>query len=76
MTEDGVTGLVVPSGDVGALTRAIKTMVASPELRHRMGEAARVRAESYTYEAISRRRATMLREALEDWRTRRSAQDG
>jgi glycosyltransferase involved in cell wall biosynthesis len=76
MTEDGVTGLVVPPGDVGALTRAIKVMVDSPELCRRMGEAARTRAESYTYEAISRRRATTLREALRDWRTRGSTQNG
>jgi glycosyltransferase involved in cell wall biosynthesis len=76
MTEDGVTGLVIPAGDVGALTRAIKTLVASPELRRRMGEAARARAQHYTYEAISRRRATTLRQALEGWRTGGSAQGG
>jgi glycosyltransferase involved in cell wall biosynthesis len=75
MTEGGVTGVVVPPGDVGALAQAIKNLAASPELCRRMGEAARARAESYTYEAISRRRAAILREALEGWRTRGSTQN-
>ncbi|MBV8682958.1 MAG: glycosyltransferase, partial [Caulobacteraceae bacterium] len=76
MTDDGVTGLVVPPGDVGALARAIKTLAASPELCRRMGEAARAQAGNYTYEAISRRRAATLRKALEGWRAHHATEIG
>jgi glycosyltransferase involved in cell wall biosynthesis len=38
---NGVTGLLVPAGDVAALGGAIERLVADPALRQRMGEAAR-----------------------------------
>jgi D-inositol-3-phosphate glycosyltransferase len=34
---DGVTGFLVPDGDVGALAERIETLVADPELRWRLG---------------------------------------
>ena len=37
---DGVTGLLVPSDDVDALRRALRTLVDDGELRHRLGVAA------------------------------------
>jgi glycosyltransferase involved in cell wall biosynthesis len=40
---DGETGLLVPAKDVGALVRALQSMIESPDLRQRMGEAARKR---------------------------------
>jgi len=39
---DGETGILVPPKDVAALTWALRTMVESPELRCRMGQAARL----------------------------------
>jgi glycosyltransferase involved in cell wall biosynthesis len=45
VVEDAVTGILVPSGNVGALTDAIARLASSAELRHRLGHAARLRAE-------------------------------
>lgn len=44
LVEDGVTGLLVPPGDVPALRAALERLLADPELRARMGAAARERA--------------------------------
>jgi glycosyltransferase involved in cell wall biosynthesis len=44
VVEDGVTGLVVPRGDVPALTSAIGSLLEDPERRRRMGVAGRRRA--------------------------------
>lgn len=41
---DGETGLLVPQGDVPALATATERLRDSPELRHKLGEAARTRA--------------------------------
>ena len=45
VVEDGTTGILVPSGSVGALTDALARLASSPELRRRLGRAARLRAE-------------------------------
>lgn len=39
--DDGVTGLIVPPGDVAALARAMRTLAENPALVRAMGEAAR-----------------------------------
>ena len=43
--EDGVTGLLVPKEDPAALAAALERLVRDAELRRRMGEAGRLRAE-------------------------------
>jgi glycosyltransferase involved in cell wall biosynthesis len=45
LVEDGVTGLLVPPGNTGALAAAITRIVSDHELQARMGEAARERFE-------------------------------
>ena len=44
VVENGVTGLVVPRGDPGALAKAIATLLQDPERRRVMGRAGRQRA--------------------------------
>lgn len=43
---DGQTGVLVPPGDVQALRSALEQLLADPELRRQLGEAARERARS------------------------------
>lgn len=43
--DDGKTGLLVSPKDVGSLRRALSTMILKSDLRERMGQAARERAE-------------------------------
>src|SRR4051795_2178186 len=44
VVEDGVTGIVVPRGNSGALARAIGSLLADPKRRQQMGQAGRARA--------------------------------
>jgi glycosyltransferase involved in cell wall biosynthesis len=44
-TIDGVTGFVVPIGDVGAIAQAILKLVNDPQMMRQMGREARLRAE-------------------------------
>ena len=48
--EDGVTGLLVPPGDVPALRAALERLLGDPELRARLGAAARETAPSFDAE--------------------------
>src|SRR5512133_301363 len=51
---DGVTGLLFPPGDVAALAGRIDVLLSDRELRLRMGQAARERAErEFTIEAMT-----------------------
>jgi glycosyltransferase involved in cell wall biosynthesis len=49
---DGETGVVVPAGDAPALARAIERLLSDPDLRGRLGAAARAAVSPYTYEAM------------------------
>jgi glycosyltransferase involved in cell wall biosynthesis len=52
LVEDGVTGLLVPPGDVAALREALSRLLADGGLRRRLGAAARARAaERFSWEA-------------------------
>jgi starch synthase len=42
---EGETGLLIPNGNVTELVNALKTLIESPEMRYRMGTAARLHVE-------------------------------
>jgi len=44
VVQDGVTGVVVPTGDRAALARAVGTLLSDPAERERLGSVARDRA--------------------------------
>ncbi len=48
LVRDGGNGIVVPAGDAGALARAIRRLHDDPELRGRLGAAAREDVRAYT----------------------------
>jgi glycosyltransferase involved in cell wall biosynthesis len=50
---DGETGLVVPAGDAPALAAAIERLLPDPDLRGRLGAAAREAVRPYTYDAMA-----------------------
>ncbi|MGE5549091.1 MAG: glycogen synthase [Bacteroidota bacterium] len=62
---DGETGFLVPPGEKEALARAVRSVVADPEMAARMGAAGRKRVEeSFTWEAIARRTVEAYEEAV------------
>jgi glycogen(starch) synthase len=52
VVRDGVEGLLVPPGDVPALTEALDRLMADPELRRRLGAAGPARAREYEVSSI------------------------
>lgn len=59
--EDGATGIL--AGDVEAWTAALRTLLADPDLRRRMGRAGRVRVEErYARAVLGPRTAALLEE--------------
>ncbi len=67
LIEDGVTGRLVPPGDVAAMRNAICEMLNSPELRRRLGEAARSRADAcFRFDRWLDETEKVYREALAD----------
>ncbi len=52
LVRDGENGLVVPPDDASALVGAIDTLLGDPDLRRRLGTAARAAVSAYTYEAM------------------------
>jgi len=63
--EDGVTGFVIPPRDLAALLNAITRLHDDPELRSRMGTAARRRAEDlFSLSQMIRRHESLYRSLL------------
>jgi glycosyltransferase involved in cell wall biosynthesis len=52
MIQDGVTGILVPPNDSSALTTSLTKLIAEPELRTRMGQAALQRAAIYSASVV------------------------
>jgi glycosyltransferase involved in cell wall biosynthesis len=52
LVQDEVTGLVVPAKDHAALRRAMQRLLTDPQLRVRLGMAAKHAVSAYTYDAM------------------------
>jgi glycosyltransferase involved in cell wall biosynthesis len=76
LVDEGVTGRLVPSGDVEALAAAVGALVEDAEGAERLGEQARARAESeWSPAAAANRLRAIWREASERARRRGSEED-
>jgi glycosyltransferase involved in cell wall biosynthesis len=53
LVRDGETGLVIAPGDPSALAGAIDRVLADDALRERLGAAAHIAVQPYTYEAMA-----------------------
>ncbi|MEW6033974.1 MAG: glycosyltransferase family 4 protein [Chloroflexota bacterium] len=52
---DNMEGILVPPGDEGAVARALLRLLCDPDLRQRMGERGRVKAQDYSWELVARK---------------------
>ncbi|MDO9575924.1 MAG: glycosyltransferase, partial [bacterium] len=52
VVKDGVTGILVPSGDINGLANAMLKLVRDPALRKKMGEEGRKRARMFGVEEM------------------------
>jgi glycosyltransferase involved in cell wall biosynthesis len=60
------TGILVPPRDATALARAIRLLLGDPDLRHKMGQAARNRiVKLFTWENAARQMVEVYREAID-----------
>lgn len=63
---DGESGILVPPGDVEALRAAIQHMLADPDRRHRMGNAARQQVVKFQAQTVVPRIEQVYRELLRE----------
>jgi glycosyltransferase involved in cell wall biosynthesis len=66
VVRDGVTGLLVPPRDPGALAMALDRLLGDPGLRATMGMAGRIRARQYEASAVTPRLLDVFAGALRD----------
>jgi glycosyltransferase involved in cell wall biosynthesis len=67
IVEDGVSGWLVPRGDVKALTAAVRDLLHDPDRARRMGAAARTRAEAkFGYRRTAGEYFGLIRQLLAD----------
>jgi glycosyltransferase involved in cell wall biosynthesis len=65
--ENGISGVIVPRGDVDALTRAVLDLLHDKGKARRMGRAARVRVEAhFTYPQMARQYLDLIRQVIAD----------
>lgn len=62
--EDGVSGLLVADGDLGALTEALNALLADPARASSVGDAGRAVAASFTWERNARRMRDLYEEVV------------
>jgi glycosyltransferase involved in cell wall biosynthesis len=72
LIDHGVHGLLVPAGDVAALTDALRTLAGDPGLRHRLGRDAQARIARLTDPTDVARRVAEVHERAAATRSRRA----
>jgi len=66
LVEDGVTGYLIPSGDVSLLRQRLQQLIDSPALRQEMGLAGRRRFEKhFQFEAMFQKTLAIYKEVLD-----------
>jgi len=66
VVQDPKQGLLVPPEDARSLTESLKTLVADPDLRKRMGKSARTRiAESYTIDIMCEKYLALMQNLMQ-----------
>jgi glycosyltransferase involved in cell wall biosynthesis len=64
---EGVTGFIVPPGDAAAILEKIQLLTRNPDMRNRMGQAARQRfLDLYTADKANSRLAQVFKDVLEE----------
>jgi glycosyltransferase involved in cell wall biosynthesis len=72
--EDGVSGLLVPPGDVAALAAAIRRLMADVQLREELGRAARKRiVDTFSWQQTTVRTLALYQEVISKKASRRRA---
>ncbi len=64
VVENGVNGLVFPTGRVDSLAQALSVLAGMPDLRNRMAEASRQRMARFTWERMGRETLAVYGQAL------------
>lgn len=64
IVEDGRTALLIEPGDIGQLTDAIVRLAEDPALRQRLGGAAQVEGQKYSWDAYAQRLEAIYRDAI------------
>lgn len=64
LIEDGVNGFIVPAGDADAIAARLRVLSEDPDLRQRVGRAARATAELNSWERYEERFRSALHEFL------------
>jgi glycosyltransferase involved in cell wall biosynthesis len=64
VVQDGVTGLMVPPSDPGALAAALDRLLEDPGARRRMGEAGRLHGRQFEVSAVASRVVEVFEDAL------------
>ena len=76
IVEDGITGVLVPPGDVGAICDAVASLLSDAEKREQMGNAARQRARHFSAARLVDRMERVYESVLAgDGTTRRTMWD-
>jgi glycosyltransferase involved in cell wall biosynthesis len=68
MIEHDVTGLLIPLGDVDALTSAMRRLIDHPTLRERLGTAARQKAQRFSMNVVLPQFENLFREVAESFK--------